>query len=177
MIPKWDPIKYKARSMEVDTMIVFDRQDCLPLLYGFQTCLQEPFAKMTDNILNFFSEHVNNTDTFLGKVHANIDLLSVDNMTEKLSSYILTHFTPSTTHIVIRSNLSTEYELNYSQTKWLGHHETTYNNSSGSSTLLTHVEQDSNFYTNYDISGDFKQVRDTMALSVNYEVKSYQDEA
>ena len=54
VIPKWDPRKHKAHSMEVDIMIAFDKQDYLPLLYGFWTCLQEFFVKMTDDILNNF---------------------------------------------------------------------------------------------------------------------------
>ena len=35
VILKWDPRKHKAHSMEVDIMIAFDKQDYLPLLYGF----------------------------------------------------------------------------------------------------------------------------------------------
>ena len=113
MIPKWDPIKYKARSMEVDTMIAFDRQDCLPLLYGFQTCLQEPFVKMADDILNNVSEHVNSTDTFCNKIYARLNRLSEENRTGKPSRHTLSHCTPDTTYIITGSNLLVEYELHY----------------------------------------------------------------
>jgi hypothetical protein len=96
VIPKWDPRKHKAHSMEVDIIIDFDKQDHLPLLYGSRTCLQEPLFKMADDILNNFAEHVNNTDTFRDEVYTRIDLLSEYNSTEKPLRYTLAHHTPGT---------------------------------------------------------------------------------
>ena len=69
------------------------------------------------------------------------------------------------------------HELHFDHTNWLGPRETTYENSSGSSTLLTYVEQYSNFNIDDDIDGGFTKLRETMTLALNYRAKPYQDEA
>ena len=123
--------------MEVDIMVAFDKQDCPSQLYSSRSCLQEPFANMTDDTLNSVAGYVNNTDSFRELVHTNIDLLSEDNRTKKPSSYRLTHSTPRTTHIIVGSDLWAEYELQFDHTNLVGPRETTYEGSSGSYTLLT----------------------------------------
>jgi hypothetical protein len=54
-----------------------------------------------------------------------------------------------------------------------------YQTSPGSSTLLTYVEQVSNYNIDDVISGGFKEVREPteLALSLDYRAKSYRDEA
>jgi hypothetical protein len=73
--------------MEVNITIAFDKQGCPLQLYGYQLCLKEPFAKMADEILDDFTDYINNTDSFRDLVHINIDLLSGNNRTEKPLSY------------------------------------------------------------------------------------------
>ena len=99
---------------------------------------------MVDGIPNNFSEHVNSTDTFCNGVYERTNNLPEEDRTGKPTRYTLTHDSPSTTCIIINSIFLTAYELHYSQTKWLGPNETTYDNSSGISTPLTYVEQDFN---------------------------------
>jgi hypothetical protein len=53
VIPKWDPRKHKAHSMDVSISISFDKKDRPQNLYCSQTKLQEPFIIMVDYILIF----------------------------------------------------------------------------------------------------------------------------